>query len=283
MGWVFRAAGMMAVTVLLGIFAMLVYNGASAFRTIPWVEFFSGAEWRPSAYGRPSYGIGAMVVSTWLVTSGAMMLSIPLGIGAAAYLSEVASPGVRSLLKSGVELLAGVPSVVVGFLGIVWVGPWLARVTGQSNGLNALNGSILLAVMSLPTLISVAEDAIRSVPRHFKEAAYALGADRWTTLLRVTLPAALPGLVAAVILGTGRAVGETMTVLMATGNAAALPGGFFDSVRTMAATIAIELGEAPYGTPHYHGLFAVGGVLFLMTMSFNLLAERVAARFRYRV
>ncbi len=282
MGWVFRLAGILAISVLLGLFAMLVYNGAAAFRTIRPVEFFGSAEWRPSAFGVPRYGIWAMVTSTLLVTSGAMAISIPLGIGTAAYLSEVAPPGVRSFLKSGVELLAGVPSVVIGFLGIVWLAPWLAQVAGLTNGLNALNGSILLAVMSVPTIISVAEDAIRAVPQNFKEASYALGAGRWTTLVRVTLPAALPGIIAAVILGTGRAVGETMTVLMATGNAAALPGGFLDSVRTMTATIAIELGEAPYGSPHYYGLFAVGAVLFLLSLTFNLVAERMAARFRYR-
>lgn len=276
-------AAFSAVVVLLGIFAMLLFNGIKTFAHVSPGEFFLGSDWNPSAYDRPRYGILSMLVSTLLVTAGAMVFAIPLGVGTAAYLSEVAPPKVRRWLKPAVELLAGVPSVAVGFIGIVLVAPFLAKTFGLSNGLNALNGAILLAVMSLPTIVTVAEDAIRAVPQHFKEASYALGANRWTTLVRVTLPAALSGIIAAVILGIGRAIGETMTVLMATGNATAMPHGFFDPVRTMTATIAIELGEVPYGTPHYYSLFAVGAVLFLLSLGVNLAAERLAARFRYRV
>ncbi len=276
-------AAVAAVGLLLGIFGMLLFNGVKAFKKIGFAEFFLSAQWNPSAFDKPTYGILSMVISTLLVTAGAMLIAVPLGVGTAAYLSEVASPRLRGFLKPAVELLAGIPSVAVGFIGIVVVAPWIATTFGLSNGLNALNGSILLAIMSLPTIVTVAEDAIRAVPDQFKEASYALGANKWTTLIHVTVPAAFSGIIAAVILGTGRAIGETMTVLMATGNALAMPHGYFDPVRTITATIAIELGEVPYGTVHYHSLFAIGAVLFLMSLGMNMAAERLAARFRYKI
>ena len=278
----FFLAAFLSVMVLLGIFGMLLINGLKAFAVIEVSDFFFGSDWNPSAFGKPSYGILSMLVSTFLVTLGAMLIAIPLGVGAATYLAQVASEKTRLILKPIIELLAAIPSVVVGFIGIVMVGPLIARVFGLSNGLTALNGSILLAVMSLPTIITVAEDAIRAVPRNFIEGSYALGANQWTTLMRVILPAAYSGIIAAVILGMGRAIGETMTVLMATGNALAMPQGFFDPVRTMTATIAIELGEVPYGTTHYYSLFAVGALLFIISLGINLIAENIAARYRYK-
>ncbi|HMO38835.1 MAG TPA: phosphate ABC transporter permease subunit PstC [Saprospiraceae bacterium] len=279
---VFFLSAALSVLILLGIFGMLFFNGIRTFAEVSPGQFFFNSHWNPSAYGEPSYGILAMIVSTFLVTLGAMCIAVPLGIGAAAYLSEVASGNFRLYLKSAIELLAAIPSVAVGFIGIVLTGPLLARIFGLNNGLTALNGAVLLAIMSLPTIITIAEDAIRSVPDHFKEGSYALGANKWTTLLRVTLPAATSGIIAAVILGMGRAIGETMTVLMATGNATAMPNGFFDPVRTMTATIAIELGEVPYNTTHYYSLFAVGAVLFIISLGINLLAEYIAARYRYK-
>ena len=278
----FFLAAFLSVMVLLGIFGMLLINGIKAFAVIKVSDFFFGSDWNPSAYGKPTFGILSMLVSTFLVTLGAMLIAIPLGVGAATYLAQVASNKTRLILKPIIELLAAIPSVVVGFIGIVMVGPLIARVFGLSNGLTALNGSILLAVMSLPTIITVAEDAIRAVPHSFIEGSYALGANQWTTLMRVTLPAAYSGIIAAVILGMGRAIGETMTVLMATGNALAMPQGFFDPVRTMTATIAIELGEVPYGTTHYYSLFAVGALLFIISLGINLIAENIAARYRYK-
>jgi len=278
----FFLAAFLSVMVLLGIFGMLLINGIKAFAVIRVSDFFFGSDWNPSAYGKPTFGILSMLVSTFLVTLGAMLIAIPLGVGAATYLAQVASEKTRLILKPIIELLAAIPSVVVGFIGIVMVGPLIARVFGLSNGLTALNGSILLAVMSLPTIITVAEDAIRAVPHNFIEGSYALGANQWTTLMRVTLPAAYSGIIAAVILGMGRAIGETMTVLMATGNALAMPHGFFDPVRTMTATIAIELGEVPYGTTHYYSLFAVGALLFIISLGINLIAENIAARYRYK-
>lgn len=276
----FFIAGISAVIILAGIFLMLLVNGSRTFHEVGLSDFFLGTEWNPSAYEKPSYGILPMIASTFMVTIGAMIIAVPLGIGAAAFISEIAGAKTREIIKPVIEILAGVPSVAIGFLGIVLLGPLISRLFGLSSGLNAINGSILLAVMSLPTIISVSEDAIRAVPRDYKEASYALGATSWETLMKVTIPSAFSGIVVAVMLGVGRALGETMTVLMATGNAPAMPHSFFDSVRTMTATIAIELGEVPYDTTHYYALFATGAVLFLMSFCVNLVAEIATARHR---
>lgn len=277
---VVTACGLLAVVALAGILTMLLVNAVRAFQSVSILEFFTSSRWEPSSYDQPSFGILPILAGTLVVTLLAMLLAVPIGLGAAAYLSEIAPDRVREIGKPMVEMLAAVPSVAIGFLGIVLVGPWIARTFGLSNGLNLLNGAILLAVMSLPTIISVAEDAIRAVPQTYREASLAIGGTRWQTLAHITLPSAGSGLIAAVILGMGRALGETMTVLMATGNAPLLPGSPFDSVRTITATIAIELGEVPYGSPHYHSLFAIGAVLFLMSLGVNLLAERLAAKRR---
>jgi len=278
--YVFLTAGVSAIGILFCIFVMLAINGLQTFANVSLAQFFLSAKWNPSAFAEPSYGILALVASTFMVTIGAMVIAVPLGIGTAAYISEIAPSYIRETLKPVVEILAGIPSVVVGFFGIVFLGPIIADVFNLTSGLNAINGSILLAVMALPTIVSVSEDAIRSVPREFKEASYALGVNRWLTLVKITLPAASSGIVAAVMLGVGRAIGETMTVLMATGNALQLPGSFFDSVRTMTANIAIELGEVPFGTTHYFGLFAVGLVLFLMSFAVNITAEHFTKKYR---
>ncbi len=276
----FLVSGVSAIGILFAIFVMLAMNGLQTFTDVSISQFFLSTRWNPSAFGEPSYGILSLVVSSIMVTLGAMVIAVPLGIGTAAYLSEIAPPFLRETLKPVVEILAGIPSVVVGFFGIVFLGPLIADVFNLTSGLNALNGSILLAIMALPTIVSVSEDAIRSVPKDFKEASYALGVNRWLTLVKITLPAASSGIVAAVMLGIGRAIGETMTVLMATGNALQMPGSFFDSVRTMTANIAIELGEVPFGTTHYFGLFAVGLVLFFMSLAVNLTAEHFTKKYR---
>ena len=276
----FFFTGILAVIILLGIFLMLFLNGLQTFKDVRPFEFFFTTKWNPSAYGESSYGILSMIVSTFMVTLGAMIIAVPLGIGTSAYIAEIASQRTRDILKPIIGILAGIPSVVIGFIGIVLVGPFIAKVFGLSSGLNALNGSILLAFMSLPTIISVSEDAIREVPKEYKEASYALGANRWATLIKVTIPAAYSGIVVSIMLGIGRAIGETMTVLMATGNAPAMPHGFFDSVRTMTATIAIEMGEVPYGTTHYYSLFAIGATLFLISLGVNLIAEFVTTKYK---
>ncbi|MDW7650764.1 MAG: phosphate ABC transporter permease subunit PstC [Bacillota bacterium] len=265
--------GALVIFILAGIFYLLLANSFTAWQEVGFLRFLTGLTWNPTGYHESSYGILTLIVGTLMVTAGAMVIAVPLGIACAAYLAEVASPWEREVIKPVVEVLAAVPSVVLGFFGIVVLSPLLARFFGLNNGLNALNGAILLALMSLPTMISIAEDALTAVPREFKEASLALGATRWQTLLHVLLPAAGSGVTAAVMLGVGRAVGETMTVIMATGNALKFPSGFFDSVRTMTATIAIELGEVPYNTTHYFSLFAIGFVLFAMTFLVSLLAD----------
>lgn len=276
----FTIQGCLAVVILLGIFVLLAYKTLPVFQELSLSEFFLSADWNPTGYERETYGLLAMMVSTLMVSLGAMALAVPVGIGCAAYLAEIAHPRVREVLKPAIELLAGVPSVVIGFLGIVLVGPLVATLTGQSNGLNALNGSVLLAVMALPTIVSLSEDAITAVPKTYKEASLALGSSRWQTLIRVTLPAALSGITASVMLGFGRAIGETMTVLMATGNAPALPTRLTDSIRTLTATIAIELGEVPYDTTHYYALFFVGLVLFVMTFVVNVASDVILHKYQ---
>jgi phosphate transport system permease protein len=278
----FFTNGILAVFILMGIFFFLLYTAIPAFREIDIKEFFTSKNWNPTSPVKEEYGIVSMIFSTFLVTLGALAIAVPIGIGVASYLSDVAHWKVREIVKPIIEILAGIPSVVIGFLGIVLFGPAIAKITGQSHGLNAINGSILLAVMALPTIISISEDSLNAVPRAYKEASLALGASRWQTLMRVKIPAALSGIIAAVMLGMGRAIGETMTVLMATGNAPAFPSGFLSSIRTMTATIAIELGEVPYYTTHYYALFAIGLVLFIITFFVNLISDLVLHKFQER-
>ncbi len=278
----FQACGFLAVLVLLGIFATLLFTAVPAFREIPVAEFLTKTNWDPTSPVKPEYGILSMVVSTLLVTVGALLLAVPIGIGVAAYLSDVAHWRVREIVKPIIEILAGIPSVVVGFIGIVLFGPLIAGIFHIGNGLTALNGSVLLAIMALPTIISISEDSLNAVPPAFSEASLALGASRWQTLIRVKVPAALSGIIAACMLGMGRAIGETMTVLMATGNARAFPHGLLSSVRTMTADIAIELGEVPYYTAHYYALFAIGLALFAMTFFVNLAADVFLNKYQHR-
>ncbi len=278
----FFTNGILAVFILMGIFLFLLYTAIPAFREINIAEFFTGKNWDPTSPVKEEYGIVSMIVSTFMVTLGALVIAIPIGIGVAAYLSDVAHWKVREVVKPIIEILAGIPSVVIGFLGIVLFGPAIAKVFGVSHGLNALNGSILLAVMALPTIISISEDSLNAVPRAYAEASLALGASRWQTLIRVRIPAALSGIIAAVMLGMGRAIGETMTVLMATGNAPAFPKGFLSSIRTLTSTIAIELGEVPYYTTHYYALFALGLVLFAITFVVNLISDIILHKYQER-
>ncbi len=271
--------GLFAVVVLIGIFSLLFTESIPALKEIKLVEFLK-TNWDPTSPEKAEYGLLAMIVSTMLATVGAMVIAVPIGIASAAYIADVANDKIREVIKPVIEILAGIPSVVVGFIGIVVVGPILAKIFGTSNGLNAINGSILLAVMSLPTIISISEDAIVSVPQEFKNASLALGANRWQTLIKVTIPAASSGIIASVMLGMGRAIGETMTVLMATGNAPAMPKALTDPIRTMTSTIAIELGETVQGSTHYHSLFVIGVVLFIMSFIVNLISDIVLHQYQ---
>ena len=278
----FLTCGILAVLILIGIFVTLLSTAVPAFKEIRISDFLLKKTWDPTSPEKAEYGILSMIVSTLMVTGGALLLAVPIGIGVAAYLSDVAHWRVREIIKPVIEILAGIPSVVVGFLGIVLFGPAIARIFHTGNGLNALNGSVLLAIMALPTIISISEDSLNAVPSAYSEASLALGASRWQTLARVKIPAALSGIIAACMLGMGRAIGETMTVLMATGNARTFPHGFLSSVRTMTANVAIELGEVPYYTTHYYALFAIGLVLFIMTFLVNMVADVILHKYQER-
>lgn len=236
-------------------------------------EFFTSQNWIPSSEVRPQYGILALLIGTLSVTGLAMLLAVPLGLGAAVYISEFCSGKVRETLKVVIELLAAIPSIVWGFVGYMVIGPVIIRVTGAAVGINLLNGGIILALMSVPVIVSVGEDALKAVPDSYREAALALGASRWEIVYRVLFPAAKNGLLAAVLLGVGRAIGETMAVLMATGHAVQIPTSLLDPIRTLTATVAAELGDVVAGGTHYRVLFVIGLALFAVSFVVNLTAD----------
>jgi|CXWL01.1.fsa_nt_gi phosphate transport system permease protein len=238
-------------------------------------EFLFSTEWYPTSANNVRYGTLALTVGTLSVTALAMAIAVPFGLGAAIYISEFCSGRVRETLKVVIELLSAIPSVVWGFVGLTVISKLIVQLTGAPVGVNILNGGIILALMSVPVIVSIGEDALKAVPDSYREAGVALGATRWQLVYRVLLPAARNGLLAAVLLGVGRAVGETMAVLMATGHAVHIPGGILDSVRTLTANIAAELGEAPAGSDHYRVLFLTGTLLFLITFVVNLTADFV--------
>jgi phosphate transport system permease protein len=241
-------------------------------------EFLSHKYWYPTNQPAAQLGILPLILGTLWVAFGAILIALPLGLATAIYLAEVADMRLRNILKPLIELLAGIPSVVYGFFGLVVLVPLIQKTFNLSVGETALSGSIILGIMALPTIITIAEDAIRTTPKSLKEASLALGASRWQTMVRVTIPFAKSGIVTAIILGIGRAVGETMAVLMVTGNAASIPHTYLQPVRTIPATIAAELGEAPVGGLHYKALFALGIVLFIITFGINLAVELLKSK-----
>ena len=239
-------------------------------------DFFGGKEWMPSATPSSLYGVLPLITGTLWVSLFAILIALPLGLGVAVYLSELASERMRKMLKPTIELLAGIPSVVYGFFGLVVLVPLIQKALDLPVGETALAGSLILAIMALPTIITVAEDAMRNTPRSMREASLALGATQWQTIYKVIIPYAASGISAAVVLGIGRAIGETMAVLMVTGNAAVIPHSLFQPVRTIPATIAAELGEAPTGGAHYQSLFLLGCILFVITMIVSISAEAIS-------
>lgn len=241
-------------------------------------DFFGGREWIPTATPAPLFGILPLVSGTLLVSFIAILIALPLGLGVAIYLSELAGERVRKFMKPTIELLAGIPSVVYGFFGLVVLVPIVQKTLDLPVGETAFTGSLILAIMALPTIITVAEDAMRNTPRAMREASLALGATNWQTIYRVIVPYSASGISAAVVLGMGRAIGETMAVLMVTGNAAIIPHSVFEPVRTIPATIAAELGEAPAGGAHYQSLFMLGCILFVITMIISITAEAISKR-----
>jgi phosphate transport system permease protein len=271
-----------AVVVVFSILVFLLWNGYPAFSTIGLPTFLFGDTWNPSGFP-PLYGIFPLIVDTLLVMFLAMLIAIPLGVASAIYISELAHKKVKAVVKPAVELLAGIPSVVFGFFGLVVLTEVLRVSFDAPSGECWLAGSILLGVMALPTIVSVSEDAISSVPKEFREGSLAAGATKWQTISRVVVPAALSGITAAVILGIGRAIGETMAVLMVTGNAAVIPSPIWNvlsPVRTLTATLGIEMGEVSVGSLHYSALFGIAVVLLVITLAINLIAYTILGRIR---
>jgi len=279
---IFAVLAFSSLVFLVGITIVLFKEGLPIFRTVKPLDFLFGKYWYPT-YDPPDFGILPLILGSLWVTVGALLVCVPLGIGSALYLNELAGPKQRAFLKPAIEILASIPSIVFGFFGMVVVAPFLQRLLNIPVGLTAFTGSLILGIMATPTVCSIAEDALSFVPESFREASFAVGANRWQTLVKVTLPAAGSGISTAVILGLSRAVGETMTVLMVCGGAAVIPKSFFEPVRPMTATIAAEMGEAVIGSPHFQALFAIGMILFLITLVFNVGAEIISRRFRLKL
>ncbi len=235
--------------------------------------FFGGEEWFPTAQPLAQMGVKPLILGTLWVSFGAILFALPLGLAAAVFLSEIANRRIRNILKPLIELLAGIPSVVYGFFGLVIIVPLIQQIFGIAVGETGLAGCIILGIMALPTIITISEDAMRNTPRAMKEASLALGASKWQTIYKIVIPHSVSGISAAAILGIGRAIGETMAVLMVTGNAAVIPHTLLEPVRTIPATIAAELGEAPHGGIHYKALFALGCILFVITFIINISVE----------
>ncbi len=254
------------------IFLFLLKEGVAVFQTVSPLKFLLGRSWYPIS--EPAQlGILPLILGSLLVTVCAAIISVPIGIACAIYIAEIAPFQIKEFLKAGIELLAAIPSVVLGFIGMVTLVPWVKNVFHLPTGLTVLSGSIMLAFMAMPTIVSIAEDAFYSVPKTYKEGAFALGATHWQTIHRVILPAASSGILAATMLGIGRVIGETMAVMMITGNAAVMPHSILQPARTLTATIAAEMGEAVVGGEHYYALFAIGIVLFAISFVINVTAD----------
>lgn len=275
--------GISAIVFIVGIFVFITKEGLGfIFGVFDFREFFGSPAWRPTSVNNPTYGALALIVGTASVTGLAMVVSVPFSIGAAVFIGEFATGKVREALKILVELLAAIPSVVWGFIGLSLMNPLIIRTFDVPVGLNMLNAGVILGLMAAPIMTTIAEDALKAVPDGYREAAEALGATRLQVIFRVVIPAARNGLVAAVLLGVGRGFGETMAVLMASGHSINLPTSVLDSVRALTATIATELGEAPRGSDHYQALFALGILLFVVTFIINLTADLVVRGVRKR-
>lgn len=280
--YIFTGLAFSSLIFLIGIMVVLFKEALPIFKEVSLEKFLFGKSWYPT-YSPPEFGIFPLVLASVWVTVGAMIICVPLGIGSALYLNELAGDKQRALLKPMIEILASVPSIVYGFFGMVIVAPYLQDILKLPIGLCAATASLVLGVMATPTVCSLTEDALSYVPKSFREASFAVGANRWQTLTQVIIPAAGSGISTAIILGMSRAIGETMTVLMVAGGAAVIPRSFFDPVRPMTAAIAAEMGEAPMHSPHYHALFAIALILFLITFIFNILAEIISRRFRLKL
>jgi phosphate transport system permease protein len=273
--------GISAIIFVIGIFVFVTKEGFGfIIDRMDFAEFFGSPYWDPSDEDEAEYGILALIAGTASVTGLAIIVAIPFSLGAAIFIGEFATGKTRESLKILVELLAAIPSVVWGFIGLTIMNPLIIEVFDVPVGLNVLNAGIILGLMAAPIMTSIAEDALKAVPDRYREAAEAMGATRWQVIFKVVLPAAKNGLLGAVLLGVGRGFGETMAVLMATGHAVNIPGSVFDSVRALTATIAAELGETAQGSEHYEALFTIGIFLFLITFVINLSADLIVRGIR---
>jgi phosphate transport system permease protein len=270
--------GIISIIVLGLILTFLVYNSINFFRQYPIFDFLTGTQWSPTVV--EEFGFVPLLVGSLEVAFGAILIAVPLGVGVSIYIGELAPKFIRETIKPIIEVLATLPSVVIGFIGLKTIVPIVKEVFGLSIGLTALSGSIMLAFMALPTIISISEDAINAVPKRLRHASLALGATKWETTIKTVVPTASSGIIAAVLLGLGRIVGETMAVLMITGNSPRIVFSWLQPVRTITATIAAEMGETVQGGLHYSALFAIGLILFIITFLINLIADRYVGRIR---
>ncbi len=266
-----------SILAILFIFVFIFSQGLPIFERVSISNFLFNTQWRPTATS-PSFGILPLVYGSLLVTGLALLIAVPLGILGAIYIAEISHPKLKEILKPVIEILSAIPSVVYGFFGLLVLVPFIKNTFGLPVGETALTGGIILAIMVLPTILSISEDAMSSVPREYKEASLALGATRWRTIRSVTIPAAASGISIGIILGFGRAIGETIAVMMVCGGSPIIPISIFSPVRTMPQTIAAEMGEAVFGSVHYNALFALGIVLFIITFLLNSLAGRLLKR-----
>ncbi|MFH1714704.1 MAG: phosphate ABC transporter permease subunit PstC [Elusimicrobiota bacterium] len=280
--YIFMAIAFSSLIFLFGIIIVLFKNGIPLFKDFSISSVLFGKYWYPT-YEPAEFGMLPLILGSLWITIGALFVCVPLGVGSALYIHEIASYRQRMWLKPSIEILAAVPSIVYGFFGMVIVAPFLQKLFGIPVGLCAFTASLILGVMATPTVCSITEDALGYVPKTFKEASLAIGANRWQTLVHVVIPAAGSGISTAIILGISRAIGETMTVLMVAGGAAVIPKSFFQPVRPMTATIAAEMGEAVVGSGHFHALFSIGLILFLTTLVFNVIAEIISKKYRLKL
>ena len=271
-----KVCGLSSIVLVAAIFFFVFWYAAPLLPKIDWFGhdgFFTSTNWHAKEREGATYGVLAMIVGNFAVAAVAMIIAIPLGLAAAVYISEFAGPRAKEWFKVSIEILAAIPSIVWGFIAITMIGPLLIKYAGATMGANLLNGGIVLGLMSVPLIVSLAEDSLRAVPDSFREAAMALGANRWAIVYRVLFPAARSGLMAACMLGVGRAIGETMAVLLATGNKNQIPTSFTDPITTLTATIASEMGDAEAGSPHSQSLFTIGLLLLVITCAINLTAN----------
>jgi len=277
----FLIIGLSCLLVLFLIMLFLLREGLPLFTKVGFADFLTGSEWYPTS-GTPRFGVLPLIIASVSVTILASLMSIPLSLAVAIYLAELAGSRVREVIKPIVEIIASIPSVVIGFFGMVVIAPYLMENFDIDSGLNMFNAAVMLAFMAIPTIASISEDAISSVPVNLKEASYALGANRWQTIFHITLPASLSGIWTAIILGISRVIGETMVVLMVAGGATLIPHSLFDPVRPLTSNIAAEMAEAEVGGIHYNALFAIGLILFVITFIFNITADYLSNKYKFK-